>query len=210
MITELPDGPHIAEPDSIGGPDHPMRKVTREVAFEAGWSSGRAAKVAELFDSMAAEWVVRNADPVRSAPVLDAVERGQVSTGGRWVELGTGTGAGALAIADRVDQLVTLDLAAEMLANAPDLAPKVRADASNLPFPDGSVDVVMAVNMLLFPAEVDRVLVEGGALIWVNTSGDRTPIHLSPADVIEALPGSWSAITARAGTGFWAVVRRSA
>lgn len=210
VITELPDGPQLTEPEPVGGPDHPMRKVTRQVAFEDGWSSGRAAKVAELFDSMAAEWAERKVEPVKAAPVLDAVERGGVDRSGRWIELGSGGGAGAILLHDRVERLVSIDLSGEMLAHAPDLAPKVQADASSLPLPDGCADTVLAINMLLFPAEVDRILAPGGALLWVNTLGDRTPIHLPPPDVVEVLPGEWEAVTARAGSGFWAVVRRRA
>lgn len=185
-----------------------MRKVTREVAFEQGWSSGRAAKVAELFDSLADEWSKRDADPARQAPIVDALDRGQVEPRGQWVELGSGTGSGTRHLAERVDRLVTIDLSAQMLARAPDLAPKVRADASSLPLPDGSVDAVLAVNMLLFPDEIDRVLARDGALVWVNTVGDQTPIHLSAAEVVSALPGRWQAVTARAGSGLWAAVRR--
>lgn len=208
MITELSDGPELAEPEPVGGPDHPMRKVTRQVAFEDGWSPGRATRVAELFDGMAAEWAERVVDPVKAAPVRDAIERGGLDLGGRWLELGSGGGAGAIILRDVVDRLVSVDLSREMLIHAPDLAPKAQADASRLPFPDGAADTVLAINMLLFPSEVDRVLAADGALLWVNTLGDRTPIHLSPADVVDALPGTWEAVTARAGSGFWAAVRR--
>ena len=38
-------------------------------------------------------------------------------------------------------------------------------------------------------AEVERVLSRGGAVVWVNSSGEQTPIHLSPEDVRAALPG---------------------
>jgi ubiquinone/menaquinone biosynthesis C-methylase UbiE len=107
-----------------------------------------------------------------------------------------------------VDSLVCTDLSAQMLANAPDLAPRVRADASILPFPDDSFQVVMLINMILFPLEVDRVLCEGGAVLWVNTLGDQTPIHLAPHDVLSALPGDWTGRTAQAGTGLWLVARR--
>lgn len=37
--------------------NHPMREVTRQIAFEpGGWTPGRADKVAALFDGLAAEW----------------------------------------------------------------------------------------------------------------------------------------------------------
>jgi len=114
-------------------------------------------------------------------------------------------------LADRVGSLVAVDLAAEMLAHAPgELAPRARADASVLPFADDSFDALLMVNMLLFPSEVDRVVAPGGCVVWVNTLGDQTPIHLPAEDVMSALPGAWSAKTARAGTGFWVSLRRAA
>ncbi len=95
-----------------------------------------------------------------------------------------------------------------MLAHAPDDSPRVRADSSRLPFADDVADVVLLINMLLFPAEVDRILRPGGRLVWVNTLGDQTPIHLPADDVIAALPGEWCGVASRAGIGTWAVVRR--
>ena len=70
-------------------------------------------------------------------------------------------------------------------------------------------DAVLMVNMLLFPSEVDRVLAPDGVVVWVNTRGDQTPIHLPPDDVATALPGEWTGVTARAGAGLWATLRRS-
>ena len=46
-----PDRPEMA------GPDHPIRKMTRQIAFEPeAWTSERRNKVAELFDALAPEW----------------------------------------------------------------------------------------------------------------------------------------------------------
>ena len=86
---------------------------------------------------------------------------------------------------------------------------RVRADCCELPVPDASVDAVVLVNMLLFPAEVDRVLAAGGCVVWVNSSGESTPIHLLPEEVAAALPGTWTGVSARAGAGLWAVLRRA-
>lgn len=208
VLHHLSDAEDVEPPEPIGGPDHPMRLVTRQVAFEQGWSSGRSAKVAALFDSMAAEWSERHVDPTKAAPIRDALTRGEVEMGGRWLELGSGTGAGTRVLHEHTPDIVAVDLSAGMLAHAPDLAPRIRGDASRLPFPDAAFDSVLLVNMLLFPDEVDRVLARSGTLVWVNTLGDRTPIHLPPADVIEALPGSWGGSTANAGMGLWAVLRR--
>jgi len=209
VLRELPDAEDVTAPEPFAGPDHPMRKVTRQVAFEEGWSPGRASKVAELFDSLAAGWAADHVSAERSAPIRDALHRGDVSTAGSWIELGSGTGAGTMVLSEAVDRLVAVDLSAEMLANAVDVAPRLRADAATLPFPDGSFDGALLVNMLLFPDEVARVLRPYGTLIWVNTLGDQTPIHLAPADVVAALPGSWSGVTARSGMGLWAALSRT-
>lgn len=196
------------EPEPFAGPDHPMRRLTRATASGAAWNVTDAALVQEIFDSRAAGWSEDHVDPVKAAPVHDALERGDLPLDGSWLELGSGTGAGARAVAGRVDSIVCTDLSAEMLRHAPDIAPRIRADASALPFTGGSFDVVLLINMLLFPHEVDRVLRPDGRVLWINTLGDQTPIHLPPADVLDALPGSWSGTTARAGTGFWLSARR--
>ena len=166
-------------------------------------------KVAALFDGMASDWSATHVDDIKMAPIVDAIERGGADTSGRWLELGSGTGAGTQALHDAGAQVTVLDISAEMLAHAPDLAPKVRGDASTLPFGDDRFDAVLMVNMLLFPTEVDRVLAPGGSVVWVNTIGEQTPIHLPPADVAAALPGDWAGTTSRAGSGLWAVLRRA-
>ena len=60
-----------------GGPDHPMRVVTRRAAgLEAGgWTDELRDKVTGLFDELAAEWHTRTT-PQRVAVVTDALTRG--------------------------------------------------------------------------------------------------------------------------------------
>jgi len=201
LDTLPPDRPEA------GGPDHPMRKVTREVAFEGGWSAERARKVAELFDGLAAEWHTRMKDE-RWEPLRDALARGGVPAGGRCIELGAGTGHASRELVARYPSLVVVDLSREMLRQrAAGLGLPVRADAARLPFRDGAADVLVLANMLLFPAEVVRILAPRGALVWVNSLGDRTPIHLPAEDVARALPG-FEGVASEAGWGSWAVLRR--
>jgi len=189
--------------------DHPMRVVTRDAAGSNAWDADKAATVGSLFDSMAADWHEKHSDTERTASLVDALDRGALPDG-RLVELGCGTGAGTAVIAERRDVSAAIDLSAGMLAQAdPANAPLVRADASALPLPDACADVLVLLNMLLFPSEVDRVLAPGGALVWVNTGGEATPIHLTAEELVESLPGSWHAEASRAGTGTWAVARRS-
>ena len=206
-LTRLPDHPGATEPDTFAGPDHPMRAMTRSKAFGEPWERADSRRVQQIFDSLAESWSESHVDPIKAAPVEDALDRGEVPLDGRWLEVGSGTGAGARVLHGRVGSLVCTDIAAEMLRHAPDLAPRVRADASRLPFPDGSFDAILMINMLLFPEEMDRLLAPGGSLVWVNTLGDQTPIHLPPSEVLDAVPGTWTGLTARAGTGFWLTAR---
>ena len=204
VIASAPDRPELA------GPDHPIRQVTRQIAFEPdGWTPERAAKVAALFDGLAPEWHTRQSEG-RMEPLLDALERGGAPAG-RCVEVGSGTGAGTRHLCDRFEPVVALDLSREMLVRAP-AAPghRVEADAAAMPLRDGSAQAIVLVNAFLFPAEIQRVLAPGGAVVWVSALGDRTPIYLSAADVVAALPGEWTARASEAGWGSWCVARRAA
>lgn len=209
MLTELAAHPDSSDPEPFAGPDHPIRQLTRAVAFGKEWTTAHAERMSKLFNEMAPEWSERNVDPIKAAPVRDALTRGDVPLDGQWLELGSGTGAGARAIKGQVRSLICTDLSAGMLSFAPDIAPRARADASALPFDNDSFDAAMLINMLLFPAELDRIVRPAGTVLWVNTLGDQTPIHLPAADVLEALPGEWSGTTASAGTGFWLTARRA-
>ncbi len=209
VLNELVAHPDASDPEPFAGPDHPIRKLTRQVAFGKQWTPEHAARMAKLFDELAPDWTSDHVADTKAAPIRDAIARGDVPVDGAWLEAGSGTGAGARVLAGQVGSLVCTDLSAEMLRHAPDLAPRARSDASALPFDGDSFDAVLLVNMLLFPCEVDRVVRPGGVVVWVNTLGDQTPIHLPAADVLEALPGEWTGTTARAGTGFWLVARRA-
>lgn len=208
-LTELAAHPEASDPDPFAGPDHPMRRLTRAQAFGEPWTDDDAARVQQIFDARASDWSEDHVDPVKAAPVDDALDRGEVPLDGTWLEVGSGTGAGARVLTPRVDRLVCTDLSEQMLLHAPDLAPRVRADASALPFGQDQFDAILLINMLLFPSEIDRLLRAHGVVVWVNTLGDQTPIHLPPADVLDALPGTWTGLTARAGTGFWLTARRT-
>ena len=210
MISVLPpvDIPgHF--PSGLGGPDHPMRHVTRQAAGLApgGWDAQTRAHVSQLFDMLAGEWHTRVSE-AREAVVADVLARGGPWSG-RAVEVGSGIGAYSTLLAQHFDVVVAVDLAWEMLVRAPAAAaPRVLADAYELPLPAGSVSSVVLVNAFLFPAEVDRVLDRDGAVVWVNSSGEETPIHLTSDEVATALPGSWSGVESRAGAATWCVLRR--
>ena len=209
VLTELEAHADARDPEPFAGPDHPIRVLTRAVAFGKEWKPEHAERMSNLFNELAPDWSSDHVDDTKAAPVRDALDRGDVPIDGAWLEVGSGTGAGARVLDGVVGSLVCTDLSAGMLSFAPDLAPRAQSDASALPFDEKSFDAVLLINMLLFPGEIDRVLRPGGTVVWVNTLGDQTPIHLPAEDVLEALPGSWQGTTARAGTGFWLAARRA-
>jgi SAM-dependent methyltransferase len=198
------------ERDKGSRDDHPMRKVTREVAFDpASWTEERRAFVADIFDGEAPNWHTREV-PGRYDALNDALDRGGVPTDGPALELGSGTGLSTPLLRERFVGLLAGDLAIEMLRLAPsDAAPRLQCDSTQLPFADGALQVVLAINMLLFPNEIDRVLAPDGVLVWVNTSGEQTPIYLPADDVVAAMGNGWHGTASEAGTGTWCVARRT-
>lgn len=185
-----------------------MRDLTREIALDASaWTPERVAQMTSLFDSLASAWPERDI-PERHDALRDALVRGGTFPSGVCLEVGAGTGNTTGDLRAALNTVVSIDLSREMLSRAPPGGPQVQGDASLLPIRTGSVDVVALINMFLFPAEVARVLTVDGVLLWVSTNGDETPIYLSPADVLEALPGTWLGISAQAGWGTWLTARR--
>ena len=141
------------------------------------------------FDAVANRWDAMR-DPGHLRPyeqALDAVSPPPA----RALDLGTGTGEGAFAIARRFPEteVVGVDLADQMLAKArsktpPELEGRVRferADASALPYPDESFGLVAHANMIPFFDELTRVLAAGGQAIFAFSGGAETPIYV-PAE----------------------------
>lgn len=204
--------PRVGTPVSMEETDinsHPMRKVTQEVAFDrSSWDSARAAKVSDLFDSMASTWSERNSSS-RVVPVTDCLERGGVSHGILGVELGSGTGAYSDMLSELFESLVCVDISQEMLINSrAKRGLRVRGDGAQLPLADSSVDGLFLINTLLFPDEVERILSPSGYVAWISTNGDQTPIYLSPEEVATALGDSFRGVSSEAGGGTWSVFRR--
>ncbi len=212
MIRELPGTIAPAEGDAPPGlaSDHPMRAVTRAVAFDPdGWTPARRAEVMALFDGLADDWSSRDIAG-REAPLLDALDRGigaaPPATRRVALDVGAGNGLHTRHLAPQFEVLVSVDLSHEMLRHAPvGPAARVQGDASRLPVPDASVDVLVLANAFLFPDEVPRVLAPSGVVVWVNSRGTGTPIHLLAAEVDAALPGRWSGVASTAGWGTWSV-----
>jgi Methyltransferase domain len=197
-----------------GGPDHPMRIATRRAAgFQAGgWTGELRHQVEGYFDGLAGEWHTRTS-PQRTAVVMDALLRGLGaidSPVGMAVEVGSGIGTYSNLLAERFATVVAIDLSLAMLKLAP-TGPvhRVQADGAKLPLGESSAAAIVLINAFLFPAEVERVLSPAGALVWVNSSGEHTPIYLSVDDLVAGLPGEWTGTSSLAGEGHWCVLRRA-
>ena len=191
-----------------------MRLATRRAAGldAGGWPDDLRNEVRTYFDGLAAEWHTRTS-PERTLIVDDALTRGVGHVGapaGFAVELGSGIGAYSAMLADRFGTVVAVDVSLPMLQLAPARPGlRVQADGASLPLRDRSAAAVILINAFLFPGEVARVLVPDGLMLWLNSSGERTPIYLSAEDLLEALPGEWTGAASRAGEGHWCVLRRT-
>jgi SAM-dependent methyltransferase len=140
------------------------------------------------FDRLAPRWETMMSD-VHMAPYESALEAIDPPPR-RALDLGTGTGVGAFAIARRFPgaEVVGADLAERMVAEATkntpqDLAGRVRfeaADASRLPYADGFFDLVALGNMIPFFDELARVVAPGGAVLLAFSGGAGTPIYVPP------------------------------
>jgi hypothetical protein len=197
-----------------GSPDHPMRIATRRAAGlePGGWTPALRREVAEFFDTLSGEWHTRTS-PQRTAVVQDALERGlgrRDSPLGVAVEIGSGIGTYSSLLAQRFATVLAIDLSLAMLRLAPvGRAHRIQADGARLPVRNSRATAVVLINAFLFPAEVDRVLARDGAVVWVNSSGEQTPIFLSAEDLLWALPGRWTGTASQAGEGTWCVLRRA-
>jgi ubiquinone/menaquinone biosynthesis C-methylase UbiE len=137
---------------------------------------------AERFAALQAERAAALATRIRQLITLRGDERA--------LDVGTGTGAMAFALAPLVREVVAVDSDASMLevarANAPANVTLVESDAERLPFELGSFDLAATLRTLhhvrrpeLVVAELVRVVRPGGTLIVVD--------QVAPVDPLEAL-----------------------
>jgi SAM-dependent methyltransferase len=139
------------------------------------------------FDRMAPQWDSLRSSDTAYAPYEAALEQVEPAPK-RALDLGTGTGGAAFAIARRFPEaeVIGVDLAKRMIEHArgkltDDLRGRVRfevADAARLPYADVSFDLIGLSNMIPFFDELDRVLASGGFLIVAFSGGAGTPIYV--------------------------------
>jgi SAM-dependent methyltransferase len=194
------------------------RVATRAVVTRPGlWRLFRAPLRAQ-FDRLAPVWHDRRG-PEALAPLAAVLDR--LETVPRNVlDLGTGTGKAAYLVAERFPeaQVAGVDLSPRMVEEArrrlpEELSGRVRfevADASSLPFPDGSFDLVVLLNMIPFFNELARVTAPGGTVVVASFAGPATPIYTPHATLRERLGerGFEHFETLRAGEGDALLARR--
>lgn len=189
-----------------------MRVMTRRIAGlePGGWNQEASREVASLFDGLAPEWHTRTS-PARTRVVRDAIARGLeplLADHRLCAEVGSGIGTYSPLLSERFDVVLSIELSWEMLARAGDVTCRIQADGERLPIAGGHADAVVLINAFLFPGEVERVLADGGVVLWVNSSGEETPIHLTTAEVAAALRFEVEGVESRAGAGTWCALRR--
>jgi ubiquinone/menaquinone biosynthesis C-methylase UbiE len=133
----------------------------------------------------------------RAAALAEAVREFVDVTGEeRAVDVGTGTGALAFALAPIVRAVVGVDSAPELLAAARKRAPAnvtlVEGDAAQLPFERGEFDLAATLRLLhhvprpeLVVAELTRVTRPGGTIFVVDQLGHTDPLVSLDVDRFE-------------------------
>jgi SAM-dependent methyltransferase len=140
-----------------------------------------------MFDGLAPTWETRI-----GPHHLGALDRAlaDVPPPARALDLGTGTGVVAKALAERYPEaeVLGIDLSPGMIEEArrqlpAELAGRVRfevGDASALSAPAGGFELVVLSNMIPFYGELARVTTPGGTLVLSFSRGSETPIYVAP------------------------------
>jgi ubiquinone/menaquinone biosynthesis C-methylase UbiE len=171
-------------------PPRRVRYVGRTLSWIAAhapwlWTVIRA-PVQSFWNRTASSWDA-NESPNRTVSLRAAVDA--VGEPKRVLEIGSGTGSGAAILSARFpDAEVTgVDLSPEMVRIAQAKVAGVTfepADASRLPFPDASFDLVAQNNVPVYFREIARVLAPGGRVLVSSTLGPATPYY-TPHNVLE-------------------------
>ena len=174
-----------------------------------------------FFDRAAFDWDSRTetGSPTHLQPLATAVTE-MPSDPERVLEIGCGTGEGSLFLAREFPRASVrgLDLSAEMVRRAtrkigldPDARVAFReGDASSLPWPPDSFDLVAQINMPVFFSEISRVLRPGGSVIVTSSSGEQTPFFTPVKTLTRRFrkAGIEPVESGRAGNGTWFIGRK--
>jgi ubiquinone/menaquinone biosynthesis C-methylase UbiE len=147
-------------------------------------------RLRRAFDTIAPTWETRIGPHHLAALELALAELAPPS---RALDLGTGTGIAAKAVAGRFPEarVVGVDLSPAMIAEATrrlpsELVSRIAfevADAAELPFADGAFELVTLANMIPFFDELERVTAAGGTVVLSFSRGSDTPIYVPPGRI---------------------------
>ncbi len=135
----------------------------------------------------------------------------------RILDLGTGTGQAAFALARRFPEaaIVAVDGSAAMIERArgklgPERIEFRVGDAGSLPFADGSFELAVSLCVQPFPEETARLLAPQGIALYAYSMGPDTPIWFPPDTLARLLRphGLEPAGTGESEGGVWAAFRR--
>lgn len=142
--------------------------------------------VRRFFDARATEWDDRTGAGTADYLTPLAAAAGHLEgVPERVLDLGCGTGEGTLFLSREYPRASVrgVDISAAMVERAQakvGLDPEARvafrvADASRLPWPDQSFDLIFQVNLPLFTREIPRLLRPTGRFVMVSSHGPDTP-----------------------------------
>ncbi len=190
----------------IDNSSHPMREVTKLIAKnEDNWTPEISNQVSSLFNSRANEWNQTRHEYIKD-PVNDALNRAGLTDTEVAVEVGCGTGIYTSVLQSKFRHVMSVDLSYNMLEQCDRTkGTYIQADSMRLPFKDNSISAVVLINCFLFKREILRILKGNGKLLWISTSGESTPIYLTPEQIQEIFPES-TIKTSSAGWGSWCSV----
>ncbi|MET0559727.1 MAG: methyltransferase domain-containing protein [Solirubrobacterales bacterium] len=164
------------------------RVLTEAIARVPGaWRLSRG-RVSSFFAAAAPDWDerVKPEGAAHLAPLVDAVERLDLDPA-RILDVGTGTGAGALWLAKRFEdaEVLGIDVSAEMIELAlakPRDEQRLRfavADVAEASAGGGRFDLIVHLNCPVVFADVAAALAPGGAVVVAASYGSRTPFYTS-------------------------------
>jgi SAM-dependent methyltransferase len=171
------------------GPPLPIRvagrAMTEAVARIPGaWRVTRG-PMKRFFEGAAAGWDerVRPDSEEHLAPLVDAVDRLD-AVPRKILDVGTGTGAAALWLAQRFEQadVLGVDVSPEMIERARAKAPgRVRFEVADTGAAarEGPFDLVVHLNCPVLFGDVAAALAEHGIVLVVASHGARTPFYTS-------------------------------
>jgi len=216
MAGDLISLPRIVQAPE-GKPVRPETEANQKLmasilADSSTWTPEIATFTGQVFDALSTSWIDERSS-YRPAPLLDALARGDVGSGSRCLEIGSGTGVLTRYLRDRWSEVVCVDLSMGMMKLS-DHQLNIQADAGMLPFSNESFDVIAFGDAPTFVDETLRVLARDGTLIWSNALGADAPYYLPTKDLLDAFVHAasysrWSAVTSEALWGSWAVLRQS-